>query len=42
MAHQELGMELLLKVRDMMEAAAKVESAPRAEGRQRVMVLAPR
>jgi translation initiation factor IF-3 len=42
MAHQELGMELLLKVRDMMETAAKVESAPRAEGRQMVMVLAPR
>jgi translation initiation factor IF-3 len=42
MAHQELGMQLLLKVRDMMETAAKVESAPRAEGRQMVMVLAPR
>ena len=42
MAHQELGMELLLKVRDMMETAAKVESSPRSEGRQMVMVLAPR
>jgi translation initiation factor IF-3 len=42
MAHQELGMELLLKVRDMMEAAAKVESSPRSEGRQMVMVLAPK
>jgi translation initiation factor IF-3 len=42
MAHQELGMQLLLKVRDMMETTAKVESAPRAEGRQMVMVLAPR
>jgi len=42
MAHQELGMELLVKVRDMMEADAKVESAPRSEGRQMVMVLAPK
>jgi translation initiation factor IF-3 len=42
MAHQELGMGLLLKVRDMMEAEAKVESSPRSEGRQMVMVLAPK
>jgi translation initiation factor IF-3 len=42
MAHQEIGMELLLKVRDQMEAKAKVESSPRSEGRQMVMVLAPR
>ncbi|MDP1730791.1 MAG: translation initiation factor IF-3 [Devosia sp.] len=42
MAHQELGMELLLKVRDTFEPVAKVESAPRSEGRQMVMVLAPK
>ena len=42
MAHQELGMELLLKVRDQMEPKAKVESSPRSEGRQMVMVLAPK
>jgi translation initiation factor IF-3 len=42
MAHQELGMQLLLKVRDLMETKAKVESSPRSEGRQMVMVLAPR
>lgn len=42
MAHQDLGMGLLLKVRDMMEAIAKVESSPRSEGRQMVMVLAPK
>ncbi|MDB5560915.1 MAG: Translation initiation factor 3 [Hyphomicrobiales bacterium] len=42
MAHQELGMELLLKVRDTMEPKAKVESSPRSEGRQMVMVLAPK
>jgi translation initiation factor IF-3 len=42
MAHQEIGMELLLKVRDQMEEKAKVESSPRSEGRQMVMVLAPK
>ena len=40
MAHQELGLKLLLKVRDEMEAISKVESTPRSEGRQMVMVLA--
>ncbi len=42
MAHQELGMQLLLKVREQTETIAKVESQPRSEGRQMVMVLAPK
>jgi translation initiation factor IF-3 len=42
MAHQELGMQLLVKVREQMEPVAKVESQPRSEGRQMVMVLAPK
>jgi translation initiation factor IF-3 len=42
MAHQELGMQLLLKVREQTETVAKVESQPRSEGRQMVMVLAPK
>ncbi|ODT74884.1 MAG: translation initiation factor IF-3 [Pelagibacterium sp. SCN 64-44] len=42
MAHQDLGMQLLLKVREQTEAIAKVESQPRSEGRQMVMVLAPK
>ena len=42
MAHQDLGMQLLLKVREQTEAVAKVESQPRSEGRQMVMVLAPK
>ncbi|WP_306884948.1 translation initiation factor IF-3 [Amorphus orientalis] len=41
MAHQELGMDLLKKVRSETEEFAKVESEPRLEGRQMVMVLAP-
>ncbi len=42
MAHQDLGMELLVKVQHELETKAKVESAPRSEGRQMVMVLAPK
>jgi translation initiation factor IF-3 len=42
MAHQDIGMELLVKVQHEMEAMAKVESSPRSEGRQMVMVLAPK
>jgi translation initiation factor IF-3 len=41
MAHQELGLNLLHKVRDQMEALSKVEADPKSEGRQMVMILAP-
>jgi len=42
MAHQELGFEVLKRVRTETESFAKVESEPRFEGRQIVMMLAPR
>ena len=42
MAHQELGQRLLERVRDDLANKAKVEMEPRLEGRQMVMVLAPR
>jgi translation initiation factor IF-3 len=42
MAHQELGMNLLVRVRDELDEVAKVEYEPRLEGRQMIMVLAPR
>jgi translation initiation factor IF-3 len=42
MAHQELGYQLLNRVRDDTSKIAKVEQEPRFEGRQVVMVLAPR
>jgi translation initiation factor IF-3 len=42
MAHQELGYQLLNRVRDDTTKIAKVEQEPRFEGRQVVMVLAPR
>jgi translation initiation factor IF-3 len=42
LAHQELGWEVLQRVKAETEPVAKVESEPRMEGRQMVMVLAPR
>lgn len=42
MAHQELGMKLLLQVKDDTQTIAKVEAEPKLEGRQMMMVLAPR
>jgi len=42
MAHQELGQQLLDRVKKDTAEIAKVESEPRFEGRQIVMVLAPR
>src|SRR6187551_2019820 len=42
MAHQELGIDLLNRVKGDTSKIAKVEQEPRFEGRQVVMVLAPR
>jgi translation initiation factor IF-3 len=42
MAHMELGMALLNRVKAETETIAKVEAEPRLEGRQMMMVLAPR
>jgi len=42
MAHQHLGMEVLLRVRDRLADLAKVEQMPKLEGRQMIMVLAPK
>ncbi len=42
MAHQELGMNLLRRVQEDVEEIAKVEAFPRLEGRQMLMVLAPK
>jgi translation initiation factor IF-3 len=40
MVHQELGMNVLNRVRDLLDGLAKVEQHPRLEGRQMVMVMA--
>src|SRR3982075_3365986 len=42
MAHQELGIKLLDRVKEDISKMAKVESDARFEGRQMVMILAPR
>ena len=42
LAHQELGLVLLEKVRDALDEQAKVEQFPKLEGRQITMVMAPR
>jgi translation initiation factor IF-3 len=42
MAHQELGVKVLERIRGDMDAATKVEQMPKMENRQMVMVLTPR
>jgi translation initiation factor IF-3 len=42
MAHQELGMELLMRVKADLDEFGVVEQEPRMEGRLMVMVLAPK
>ncbi len=42
MAHQDLGLKLLDRVRSEMADVSKVESEPMLEGRQMIMVMAPR
>jgi translation initiation factor IF-3 len=42
LSHQELGMNLLRRVQTDVEEIAKVEAYPRMEGRQMLMVLAPK
>ena len=42
LAHQELGMNVLMRVRDDLDKTAKIEQHPRMEGRQMTMVLSPK
>ena len=42
LAHQELGMNVLMRVKDDLDAIAKIEAYPRMEGRQRTMVMSPK
>jgi translation initiation factor IF-3 len=42
MAHQELGHRLIERVRNDLEAYSTVEQYPKMEGRQLIMVLAPK
>jgi translation initiation factor IF-3 len=42
LSHQQLGMNLLKRVQDDVAEIAKIESYPRMEGRQMLMVLSPK
>ncbi|KKW93422.1 MULTISPECIES: translation initiation factor IF-3 [Sphingobium] len=42
LSHQQLGMQLLQRVAENVAEVAKVEAYPRMEGRQMLMVLAPK
>ena len=42
MAHQEIGVNVLTRVREETEDIAKIEAMPKMEGRQMIMVLAPK
>jgi translation initiation factor IF-3 len=42
MAHQEIGIRVLERIRSEMDPLTKVEQMPRMENRQMVMVLSPR
>ena len=42
LSHQQLGMNLLKRVQEDVEEIAKIEAYPRMEGRQMLMVLAPK
>ena len=42
LAHQELGMNVLIRVREDLDGIAKVEQMPRMEGRQMTMVVSPK
>ncbi|NHI00867.1 Translation initiation factor IF-3 [Oceanimonas sp. MB9] len=42
MAHQEIGFDLLNRIKGDLDELALVESFPKLEGRQAVMVLAPK
>ena len=42
MAHQDLGQDVLTRIREDLAEIAQVEQFPKLEGRQMIMVLAPK
>ncbi len=42
MAHQDIGMQVVNRLREELADVAQIEQMPKLEGRQMVMVLAPR
>lgn len=41
-SHHEIGMKVLKRLRELFEESSKVEQSPRLEGKQMIMVLAPK
>ena len=42
LSHPEMGKELLLKVAEAMQEAVTVEREPKLEGKNMIMILAPK
>jgi translation initiation factor IF-3 len=42
MAHQDIGVTVLDRVKENTEESCKIEAMPKLEGRQMVMILAPK
>ena len=42
LAHQDIGMNVLMRVKGDLDNVAKIEQLPRMEGRQMVMVMSPK
>jgi translation initiation factor IF-3 len=42
LAHQDLGMNVLMRVRTELDEIAKVEQFPKMEGKQMTMVMSPK
>lgn len=41
LAHQDVGMEVFNRIKDELAELVKIESQPRMEGRQMIMIVAP-
>ena len=42
MAHQDVGMDVLTRVREQFADVTKIEQMPKMEGRQMIMIIAPK
>ena len=42
MLHQDLGLDLMMRIKDDLDELGAVEMDPKMEGRQMIMVMAPR
>jgi translation initiation factor IF-3 len=42
LSHQNIGFELLMKIKDQFEELTKVDHSPKLEGKQMIMVISPK